>query len=107
MVRRREFVRSFFSATAAGVALPSLRNDGLERIASAVSGVGHRSAESLAGDEEFWVHIQNAFTVDRSIINLNNGGVCPSPRVVQDAMQRYLDIQNLAPAYSMWTLLEP
>ena len=107
MVRRRDFVRSFFSATAAGVALPSLRNDGVERILGAVAGVGNRSPESLAGDEEFWVHIQNAFTVDRSIINLNNGGVCPSPRVVQDAMQRYLDIQNLAPAYSMWTLLEP
>ena len=31
------------------------------------------------------------------LINLNNGGVCPSPRVVHEAMKRYLDISNQAP----------
>src|SRR5262249_49055823 len=45
--------------------------------------------------------------VDRSIINLNNGGVSPSPRVVQTAMQRNLDFSNAAPAYNMWSVLEP
>ena len=47
------------------------------------------------------------FTVDRSLVNLNNGGVCPSPRVVQEAMKRYLDFSNEAPVYTMWQLLEP
>ncbi|MBI4500934.1 MAG: aminotransferase class V-fold PLP-dependent enzyme [Gemmatimonadetes bacterium] len=107
MVRRRDFVRSLFGAAAGGIALPSLRNDSIDRIFSATAGVAGRSAESLAGDEEFWREIQNAFTVDRSIINLNNGGVCPSPLVVQEALKRYIDFQNMAPAYSMWTVLEP
>ena len=35
------------------------------------------------------------------------GGVSPSPRVVQEAMARYLAISNEAPAYSMWQLVEP
>ena len=51
--------------------------------------------------------IQQAFTVNRSYVNLNNGGVCPSPRVVQEAMKRYLDLSNEAPVYTMWQLLEP
>src|ERR1043166_9554671 len=106
MVLRREFVRSFLGATVGGYALPSLRNDSIQRILGVTSGVT-RSPESLARDEEFWREIQQAFTVVRSIINLNNGGVCPSPMVVQEALKRYIDFQNMAPAYSMWTVLEP
>ena len=45
------------------------------------------SPVKIAADEDFWREIQQAFTVDRSMINLNNGGVSPSPRVVQDAMR--------------------
>ena len=61
----------------------------------------------MAGDEDYWREIQQAFTVNRAYINLNNGGVSPSPRVVQEAMRRYLDLSNEAPVYTMWQLLEP
>ncbi len=64
-------------------------------------------AASVAADESYWYEIQQAFTVDRSFINLNNGGVCPSPRIVQEAMKRYLDLSNEAPVYTMWQMLEP
>jgi len=53
------------------------------------------------------MQIQQAFTVDRSMINLNNGGVSPSPKVVQDAMRRALEYSNEAPVYTMWRILEP
>ncbi|MCI0664778.1 MAG: aminotransferase class V-fold PLP-dependent enzyme, partial [Acidobacteria bacterium] len=39
--------------------------------------------------------------------NFNNGGVCPSPRVVQEAMRRYLEFSNNAPVYTMWRILDP
>jgi isopenicillin-N epimerase len=65
------------------------------------------SPETLAGDEDFWAEVARAFTVDRSLINLNNGGVSPSPAWVQEAMKRHLDYSNLAPAYTMWRVLEP
>ena len=58
-------------------------------------------------DEDFWLEIQRAFTVDRTLINLNNGGVSPSPKVVQEAMRRYLEYSNHAPVYTMWRILDP
>ncbi len=60
-----------------------------------------------AGEESYWRGIQAQFDVDRSIIDLNNGGVCPSPRVVQEAMRRDLAYSNQAPVYTMWRVLEP
>jgi isopenicillin-N epimerase len=65
------------------------------------------SPEETAGDEDFWAEVAQAFTVDRSLVNLNNGGVSPAPAFVQEAMKRHLDYSNLLPAYTMWEILEP
>jgi selenocysteine lyase/cysteine desulfurase len=91
--------------TSAG--LPALRDDGLERLLALSGEVGDRSPEAVAADEDFWREIQQAFTVDRSLVNLNNGGVCPSPKVVQEALFRHLEYSNQAPVYTMWRILEP
>ena len=110
MTTRRHFVRSVFAA-AVPAALPyvppALRNDAMDRILAATGFVSARSPEDVATDEDFWFEVQQAFTVDRSLINLNNGGVSPSPKVVQDAMVRYLAYSNEAPVYTMWQVLEP
>lgn len=66
-----------------------------------------RSADEIAKDEEFWAQIARAFTVDRSLTNLNNGGVSPAPRLTQEAMKRHLDFSNQAPVYTMLRILEP
>ncbi len=66
------------------------------------------AADLSPQDERFWFEIQQAFTVDRSIVNLNNGGVSPSPAIVQEAMKRHLDYSNTAPPpYALWQILEP
>lgn len=102
---RRTFLsRSFLSAAAA---VPALKPDGVHRVLEAAAAVRDRNPEEVARDETFWFEIQQAFTVDRSLVNLNNGGVSPAPKVVQDAMKRYLDISNEAPVRSMWQILEP
>ncbi len=62
--------------------------------------------DELATEEEFWYYVQQAFTVSPSIINLNNGGVSPAPKTVQDAMKRYYDFSNEAPSYYMWRILD-
>ena len=95
--------RHFFQAAAA---LAFLRPDSIDRARAATTG-NNRLAEDVARDEDFWREIQSAFTLDRNIINLNNGGVSPSPRIVQEAMRRSLEFSNIAPAYSMWRVLEP
>ncbi|HVG40534.1 MAG TPA: aminotransferase class V-fold PLP-dependent enzyme, partial [Chitinophagaceae bacterium] len=62
--------------------------------------------DDLADEEDFWYYIQQSFTVSSAIINLNNGGVSPAPKTVQDAMKRYYDYSNEAPSYYMWRILD-
>jgi isopenicillin-N epimerase len=80
---------------------------GIGRVLAASRSVADTPPEKVAADEYYWREIQQSFTVDRSLINLNNGGVSPSPRVVQEAMQRHLQFSNEAPVHTMWRVLEP
>lgn len=57
-------------------------------------------------NEDYWSVIQQAYTVNPNIINLNNGGVSPAPRVVQEALHRYNDLANEAPSYYMWRIMD-
>ncbi len=63
-------------------------------------------ADKLYTEEDFWYYIQQSFTSASGIINLNNGGVSPAPKTVQDAMKRYYDMTNEAPSYFMWRVLD-
>jgi selenocysteine lyase/cysteine desulfurase len=65
------------------------------------------SPDEIAQEEDFWVGIQRAFTTDRSLVNLNNGGVSPTPAHVLEAMKRDLDFANQLPVYFGWRILEP
>lgn len=61
--------------------------------------------ERAARDEDLWREVQQAFTQDRSIINFNNGGVSPAPRIAQDAMKRHLDLCNsMPPPHVLWQI---
>ena len=104
MLTRRRFLETML---AAGAGIPALKDDGLERLLGLARRVDGRLPAEVARDEDFWLGIQQAFTLDRTLINLNNGGVSPSPRVVQEAMRRYLEYSNTAPVYTMWQVLEP
>src|SRR5688500_8896752 len=100
MLTRRRFLGSL------AISAAFFNEKGLERIMAASREAADTPLEKIAADEDFWREIQQAFTVDRTLINLNNGGVSPSPRVVQDAMRRYLEYSNHAPSYTMWQVLE-
>jgi selenocysteine lyase/cysteine desulfurase len=99
--------RSFLRATGGTAALAAFADGGVDRIAAAGRHVAGAPAEAVAADEQYWREIQQAFTLDRTVVNLNNGGCCPSPRVVHEALKRYLDLSNQAPVYHMWQILEP
>ncbi len=73
---------------------------------SSISKYENMDDESLSSNEDFWSNVQQAYTHSGGIINLNNGGVSPSPKVVQDAMKRYHDMCNEAPSYYMWRILD-
>jgi len=105
MLTRRSFLQT--TGTAGAAALAAFGNDGLARVRAAGRRVESVAASDVAADETYWREIQQGFTLDRTIINLNNGGCSPSPRVVHEAFKRYLDISNQAPVYHMWQILEP
>src|SRR4051794_35186042 len=104
MISRRTFLGT---GTKGAVALTAFTNESPARAAAAAARVADRSPGDVAADETYWRDIQQAFTLDRTIINLNNGGCCPRPRVVHEAVKRYLHLSNEAPLYHMWQILEP
>jgi selenocysteine lyase/cysteine desulfurase len=105
-VNRRSFINkiSAFSATSllASLTQPAWSRD----LHKALDGAAGVPPDQLASDEDFWYYIQQSFTVSPGIINLNNGGVSPAPRTVQDAVKRYYDLCNEAPSYYMWRILD-
>jgi isopenicillin-N epimerase len=103
--------RNFLSLAGKGLGLAALTSGTvaslLTDVLAATKTVVHLTPEQAAMDEDYWSVIQNSFTVTRGIINLNNGGVSPSPRLVTEALVRYIWQQEDATAYTMWQILEP
>lgn len=101
--------RQFLGTIAKPAAVASVVMTSPTLMAKALTGIRSTAGnpKDIARDESFWREIQQGYTADRGLINLNNGGVSPSPTVVQEALKRYLDFSNTSPAYSMWRILEP
>jgi selenocysteine lyase/cysteine desulfurase len=103
--------RSFLACAGKGLGLAALASSPvgalLADVTSAATRVAHLTPDEAARDEDFWSQIQQSFSVTRGIVNLNNGGVSPSPRVVTEALARYIWQQEDATAYTMWEILEP
>src|SRR5213083_1382704 len=103
--------RSFLSLAGKSVGLVALSSGTvaslLRNVEAASKNVAHLTPEEAAIDDDYWATIQNSFSVTRGIINLNNGGVSPSPRIVTEALVRYIWEQEDATAYTMWQILEP
>src|SRR5438876_2658485 len=110
MVRERTR-RDFLSLAGKSLGLAALSSATvaslLRNVEAATKTVAHLTPEEAAMDEDYWATIQNSFSVTRGIINLNNGGVSPSPRIVTEALVRYQWQQEDATAYTMWQILEP
>ena len=101
---RRHFLAGLAGA---GVALPTFSERAVAQIFKAETVAGSRDAAALASDEEYWSHIQRAFDTDRTMINLNNGGISPTPSHVLEQMIRDLRFTNELPVEHNWRILEP
>jgi selenocysteine lyase/cysteine desulfurase len=106
MANRRNFVRQI-GLLAGAFSTESLFNQAhaaeFERQNLLKNGL---SAKDLASDEDYWSIIQQSYTTSPALINLNNGGVSPSPRIVQEAVERYNKMTNEGPSYYMWRILD-
>jgi selenocysteine lyase/cysteine desulfurase len=103
MKSRRDFLAGL---SGIGVAA-AFRGDAIARAAGAGRDAAQTPPYELAREEDYWSQIQRAFDVDRSRINFNNGGVCPTPTHVLDQMIRDLRFSNEMPAHHLWSILEP
>jgi selenocysteine lyase/cysteine desulfurase len=103
---RRNFIQKAGIATATAFFSTLVQPSWSRNLERAIRNSENLTADELANEEEFWYYIQQSFTVSPSIINLNNGGVSPAPKTVQDAMKRYYDYCNEAPSYYMWRVLD-
>jgi isopenicillin-N epimerase len=104
MTTRRAFVRGLAFS---GAALPMMREDAFAQLFKANAIAGNRPAASMADDELYWEQIQRAFDADRTMINLNNGGISPTPSHVLEQMIRDLKFTNELPVDHMWRILQP
>ncbi len=103
---RRSFLQklgALSSALTVPALLPAALAESLEAAKRRTEGM---SPEACARDEDFWFQIRQAYTVSPGLLNLNNGGVSPQPRVVQEAVERYNRLSNEAPSYFMWRIVD-
>lgn len=103
---RRHFLQRLSQAgllVAAGkMILPELE----DQIRTAHQRIEDWTMEDQIRDKAFWQTIRQAYTVSPQFINLNNGGVSPQPRVVQEAVERHNRFSNEIPSYNMWRILD-
>ena len=104
MPSRRTFVSR---AAGLALALPGFRPDALGRVLGLRRDTPGVTPDALASDETYWGEIRRAFDLDYTMVNLNNGGVCPTPTHVLEAMIRDLRFSNELPVHHMWNVLEP
>ncbi|MBT5872515.1 MAG: aminotransferase class V-fold PLP-dependent enzyme [Candidatus Latescibacteria bacterium] len=92
--------RRRFLKTAGGAAAVSglLASTGFPAAEAAVASAAGMTPFDSARDESLWGAAQQAFSMNRSLINLDNAWTCPSPRVVTEAVVRYIWNQEEVPA---------
>ncbi|MEM6317662.1 MAG: aminotransferase class V-fold PLP-dependent enzyme [Bacteroidota bacterium] len=105
MSTRRKFLQRFATFTAT-TSLPFYNTLAGQQVLTSIKKAATISPNDLANDETFWHTIKQAYTVSPTFVNLNNGGVSPSPKVVQEAVERYNQWSNELPSHYMWHILD-
>mgnify|MGYP000223754963 CR=1 FL=1 len=105
-VNRRNFVQKLAGVAGLTALAPFYNTLQGKSFLNAINKFENLPSDDIAKEEDFWNYIHQAYTVSPNIINLNNGGVCPQPLVVQEAVERYNRLSNEAPSYYMWRTLD-
>jgi selenocysteine lyase/cysteine desulfurase len=106
MSSRRSFFQKTLGLAGAMSLTPLLSKAMSEDISDALVELNKLSPEAAAAEDDLWERMAQAYTVSPNILNLNNGGVSPQPKVVQDAVDRYYHLCNEGPSYYMWQILD-
>ena len=63
------------------------------------------SLPDSVADEDFWGWVASQYSTDPNLINLNNGGVNPQPKPVQEMFVHFNKLSNETPSHYMWNIL--
>ena len=99
--------RQVIEIATGAISLAALQAGGTQAATVAAARAAGRTPEEVAQDEDYWTEIRNAFTIDRNVINFNNGYASPAPLPVQEAMRRYLTYSDMGPIQTMVNVLYP
>jgi len=100
MSNRRDFIKKIGLASVAASATPMLWSKSFPEINA------HLIPSLDPPGDDFWGWVRSQYTVSSNMLNLNNGGVSPQPKFVQDAFFRYTEMANEAPSYYLWRILD-
>jgi len=64
------------------------------------------SPSEAASDEDFWSWVRECYDVSGNWIYLNNAGINPQPRSVQEATIENYKFSNEGPSYTMWRVID-
>ncbi len=106
MSSRRNFIQQLTAATGAFTFLPFTNNAFANEAESRYAQFRALDDVDAMTDEDFWGWVKEQYTVSPNLLNLNNGGVSPQPKVVQDAHIRFYQYANEGPSYYMWRILD-
>ena len=105
-MKRRDFMFSSLASVSSLSLLTAIDKVYAKELESRINRLDKMSIDDAAADEDFWGWVRESYTVSPNVINFNNGGVSPQPKVVQDAHIRFYQYSNEAPSYYMWRILD-
>ncbi|MDO8999554.1 MAG: aminotransferase class V-fold PLP-dependent enzyme [Bacteroidota bacterium] len=106
MINRRNFLLSAAGSITALELFSSIDKGFAKQLEKNLNKLENMSFDAGTENEDFWNWVHQCYTVSPNIINLNNGGVSPQPKIVQDAHIRFYQYCNEAPSYYMWRILD-
>lgn len=90
----------------AAIFTPFLNFDTFSELIAFNDNSGMLNTNQTEPNEDFWNWVHTCYTVNPNVLNLNNGGVSPQPKQVQDAFIQYYQLSNEGPSYYMWRILD-
>lgn len=105
-MNRRNFILASAGTLSALEMFSTIDRNFTTQLEKQLSKLENQSIGASAENEDFWGWVRSNYTISANLINLNNGGVCPQPKIVQDAHIRNYQLANEAPSYYMWRILD-
>ena len=105
-MRRRDFLFSAAGTLAATDLLSTVNRDFTKQFEKQLNRLEGMGLDASAEDEDFWGWVRSGYNTSTNLINLNNGGVSPQPKIVQEAHIKNYTMSNEAPSYYMWRILD-